>query len=147
MVDDDVDEEDEGMDESAQMDPAVLQGLFDNGLMGVEIDEQYGGTGSSFMSACLVIEELAKVDPGVSVTCDVQNTIINNLFRFYANDALKAEWLPRLATDTLGSFCLSEAGSGSDAFALVTRALGAPTLDVYWPQDGTEAFDPSALAP
>jgi len=119
------------MDEAAQMDPAVLQGLFDNGLMGIEIGEEHSGTGASFMTACLIIEELAKVDPGVSVTCDVQNTIINNLFRFYASDELKAEWCPRLATDTLGSFCLSEAGSGSDAFALTTSAEASADGSYY----------------
>mmetsp|Transcript_3773 Transcript_3773/g.8808 ORF Transcript_3773/g.8808 Transcript_3773/m.8808 type:complete len:347 (+) Transcript_3773:2-1042(+) len=104
------------------MDKEVIQAMFDNGLMGVEIDEKYGGANASFLSAILVIEELAKVDASVSVCCDVQNTLVNNLFRFYANDHIKDKYLPRLATTDLGSFGLSEAGSGSDAFALQTRA-------------------------
>eukprot|EP00514_Thraustochytrium_sp_LLF1b_P003375 CAMPEP_0184521734 /NCGR_PEP_ID=MMETSP0198_2-20121128/7863_1 /TAXON_ID=1112570 /ORGANISM="Thraustochytrium sp., Strain LLF1b" /LENGTH=409 /DNA_ID=CAMNT_0026912427 /DNA_START=84 /DNA_END=1314 /DNA_ORIENTATION=- len=110
------------MDESMTMKPEIIQQMFDNGLMGVEIDEKYGGAGASFTSAIAVIEELAKVDASVSVCCDVQNTLVNNLFRFYANDVVKDKYLPRLATTDLGSFGLSEAGSGSDAFALQTRA-------------------------
>ncbi len=110
------------MDEAMTMDSDIIKDLFDQGLMGVEIDPKYGGAGASFMSAILVIEELAKVDPAVSVCCDVQNTLVNNLFRFYANDHIKDKYLPRLATSDLGSFGLSEAGSGSDAFALKTRA-------------------------
>lgn len=110
------------MDEAQKMDEDIIKAMFDNGLMGVEIDEKYGGSGASFMSACLVIEELAKVDASVSVCCDVQNTLVNNLFRFYANDDIKERFLPRLAATDLGSFGLSESGSGSDAFALQTRA-------------------------
>jgi len=110
------------MDESMTMDPDLIKSMFDNGLMGVEISEEYGGSNASFLSAILVIEELAKVDASVSVCCDVQNTLVNNLFRFYANDEVKSRFLPRLAGSDLGSFCLSEAGSGSDAFALATRA-------------------------
>lgn len=110
------------MDEAQKMDPEIIQAMFDQGLMGVEIDEKYGGSNASFMSAILVIEELAKVDASVSVCCDVQNTLVNNLFRFYANDHIKDKYLPRLATTDLGSFGLSESGSGSDAFSLQTRA-------------------------
>jgi len=110
------------MDANSEMNPSVIKGLFDNGLMAVETPVELGGSGGNFMSACLVIEELAKVDPAVSVMCDVQNTIINNMFRFYASDEMRNEYCPRLATDLMGSFCLSEAGSGSDAFALATRA-------------------------
>lgn len=90
--------------------------------MGVEIDPKFGGTGSNFLSACLVVEELAKVDASVSVMCDVQNTLVNNVVAFYARPELQERLFPRLATDTVGCFCLSEAGSGSDAFALQTRA-------------------------
>lgn len=110
------------MDESMTMDSDIIQALFDQGLMGVEISEEYSGAGASFMSAILVIEELAKVDASVSVCCDVQNTLVNNLFRFYANDDVKQRFLPRLATTDLGSFGLSEPNSGSDAFSLATRA-------------------------
>merc|ERR1719215_1691065 len=110
------------MDEAQKMNKDIIQGMFDNGLMGVEIDEKYGGSNASFMSAILVIEELAKVDASVSVCCDVQNTLVNNFFRLYAGEDLKERFLPRLATTDLGSFGLSESGSGSDAFSLQTRA-------------------------
>ncbi|GFS03300.1 short/branched chain specific acyl-CoA dehydrogenase, mitochondrial [Elysia marginata] len=111
------------MDEQSAMREDVIKCLFENGLMGVEIPEEYGGTGSKFFMANIVIEELAKVDPAVSVFCDVQNTLINMLFVKLGNDQQKDKYLPRLATDTVGSFCLSEAESGSDAFALRTSAV------------------------
>lgn len=110
------------MDENSEMDPTVLQGLFSNGLMGVEIAEEFGGSGLSFMSSIIVIEELAKIDPGVSVCCDVQNTLFVNAFHNWGTPDQQARYLPALAKDTVGAFCLSEAGSGSDAFALRTRA-------------------------
>jgi alkylation response protein AidB-like acyl-CoA dehydrogenase len=110
------------MDADAKMDPAIIKGLFEQGFMGVEIGAEYGGTGSNFLSACLVVEELAKVDASVSVCCDVQNTLVNNVFNFYASDAIKERVFPRLATESIGCFGLSEPGSGSDAFALKTRA-------------------------
>ncbi|KAI8332554.1 acyl-CoA dehydrogenase/oxidase [Chlamydoabsidia padenii] len=110
------------MDESETMHKTVLDGLFEQGLMGVETEEEYSGSNCSFTSAIITIEELAKVDPSVSVLCDVQNTLVGTLVRKYANDDVKQRYLPRLATDTIGSFCLSESGSGTDAFALQTRA-------------------------
>ncbi|KAL1525603.1 hypothetical protein AB1Y20_020457 [Prymnesium parvum] len=110
------------MDDAGAMDAGLIAGLFDAGFMGVEVGEEYGGSGSSFTAALLVIEELAKVDPAVSVMVDIHNTIVNNCFTAWASADLKAAWLPRLATDTLGAFALSEAGSGSDAFALRTAA-------------------------
>ncbi|RKP06036.1 acyl-CoA dehydrogenase/oxidase [Thamnocephalis sphaerospora] len=110
------------MDEKEKLDPAVLKGLFDHGFMGIETPGELGGSECSFMSAILTIEELAKVDPSVSVICDVQNTLVNTVFRKYASKELQEKYLPRLAADTVGCFCLSEAGSGSDAFALQTRA-------------------------
>jgi len=110
------------MDESATMDSGIITELFEQGFMGIEIPAEQGGVGANFMSSCLVIEELAKVDASVSVMVDVQNTLVNNVFSFYASDEIKADVFPRLAGNTLGSFCLSEAGSGSDAFALRTRA-------------------------
>lgn len=88
------------MDESEIMDPAVIKGLFDQGLMGIETSADHGGAEMSFMSAILVVEELAKIDPSVSVCCDVHNTLVNSVFRLYANDAIKDKYLPRLATDT-----------------------------------------------
>ncbi|KAL2916466.1 hypothetical protein HK105_203899 [Polyrhizophydium stewartii] len=111
------------MDEKEMLDKTVLKGLFDQGLMGVETPAEYGGSESSFMSAILVVEELAKVDPAVSVVCDVQNTLVNTLFRQYGTEAQKAKYLSQLAQGKVGCFCLSEAGSGSDAFALQTRAV------------------------
>ncbi|RUS30744.1 acyl-CoA dehydrogenase/oxidase [Jimgerdemannia flammicorona] len=127
------------MDETETLDKDVLKGLFDQGLMSIETEADYGGANMSFMSAILTIEGgrlkdggfipydnllayLAKVDPSISVICDVQNTLVNTVFRKYANEDVKSRYLPRLAADTVGCFCLSEAGSGSDAFALQTRA-------------------------
>lgn len=110
------------MDKASAMPPELITSIFEAGFMGIEIDEQHGGSGSSFTAACLVIEELAKADPAVSVMVDIHNTIVNNTFSMWASPELQHEWLPRLATDTLGAFCLSEASSGSDAFALKTVA-------------------------
>jgi len=110
------------MDEESHMPKELIDDLFANGLLGVEMPEEWGGTNASFTSAILTIEELAKVDASVSVLVDIHNTLINNMFKFWASDELKEEWCPRLCTDTLGSFCLSESGSGSDAFALKTTA-------------------------
>jgi short/branched chain acyl-CoA dehydrogenase len=104
------------------MPKSLLDSLFAQGLMGLEIEEAYGGTGTSFFGAILVIEELAKRDPAVAVLCDIQNTLINTLVKKLGTPEQKNEWLPRLASDTIGSFCLSEVGSGSDAFALQTTA-------------------------
>ncbi|CAB5371908.1 unnamed protein product [Rhizophagus irregularis] len=110
------------MDENEYLDSEILKGLFEQGLMGIETEAEYGGTGSSFLAAILAVEELAKVDPSISVICDVQNTLVNTLFRKYGNDFVKTKYLPQLATEKVGCFCLSESGAGSDAFALKTRA-------------------------
>ena len=110
------------MDEAEQMDPTVVEQLFEQGLMGVEIPEEYGGAGMNFTSAIVGIEELARVDPSVSVLVDVHNTLVNTAVLNWGSAALKKKYLPRLATNTVGSFCLSEPVSGSDAFALATRA-------------------------
>ncbi|XP_049552737.1 short/branched chain specific acyl-CoA dehydrogenase, mitochondrial isoform X5 [Orcinus orca] len=110
------------MDENSKMEKSVIRGLFQQGLMGVEIDTKYGGTGASFFSSILVIEELAKVDASVALVCDIQNTIINRLIGKYGTEEQKAIYLPKLATEQMGSFCLSEAGAGSDSFALKTKA-------------------------
>ncbi|XP_036427839.1 short/branched chain specific acyl-CoA dehydrogenase, mitochondrial-like [Colossoma macropomum] len=110
------------MDENSSMDDEVIGSLFEQGLMGIEISTEYGGTGSSFFSSVLVIEELAKVDPSVAVLCDIQNTLINTLMSNLGTEEQKAKYLPRFTTDMIGSFCLSEAGSGSDAFSLKTKA-------------------------
>uniref|UniRef100_UPI00358DFFB6 short/branched chain specific acyl-CoA dehydrogenase, mitochondrial isoform X1 n=2 Tax=Myxine glutinosa TaxID=7769 RepID=UPI00358DFFB6 len=110
------------MDRKSEMHPSVIKGLFENGLMGVEIPEAYGGADSSFFCSVLVVEELAKVDPAVAVMCDIQNTLINALLQKLGTLSQQQMYLPRLAQDTVGSFCLSEVESGSDAFALKTKA-------------------------
>ena len=110
------------MDAAGAMEPELISGIFDAGFMGVEVPEEYGGSGSSFTAACLVIEELAKADPAVSVMVDIHNTIVNNTFSMWASTEQQQQWLPKLAGDTLGAFALSEASSGSDAFALKTVA-------------------------
>jgi short/branched chain acyl-CoA dehydrogenase len=90
------------MDEAETMDPAVVEQLFEQGLMGIEIPEDYGGSGMNFTSAIIAIEELARIDPSVSVMCDVHNTLCNTAIIKYASEGLKKKWLPRLATDTVG---------------------------------------------
>ena len=87
-----------------------------------EIPEEYGGSGMNFTSACLVVEELSRVDPSVSILVDIHNTLTNNAIRFWGSDQLQDKWLPRLATDCVSSFALSEAESGTDAFAMKTTA-------------------------
>ncbi|KAL6705919.1 hypothetical protein ACN47E_006198 [Coniothyrium glycines] len=115
------------MDEAEQMDPAVVEQLFEQGLMGIEIPEEYGGSGMNFTSAIIAIEELARVDPSVSVLCDVHNTLVNTAILKYGSEKIKKDWLPKLATNTVGSFCLSEPVSGSDAFAMATKATRTDT--------------------
>lgn len=110
------------MDEKQKMRPEIISKCFELGLMGIEPGEEYGGAGGSFFMACLAIEELARVDASVSVMVDVNNTLTINAFLNYGTEAQKKKYITRLATDTVGAYCLSEAGSGSDAFALQTRA-------------------------
>lgn len=110
------------MDEAQQLDLSLIPQLFEMGLMAVEIPEQYGGTGADFFTSILVVEELSRVDPAVSVLVDVQNTLVINALLRWANDHQKSRYLPQLASDTVGAYALSEAGSGSDAFALSCRA-------------------------
>ncbi|KAI9883650.1 MAG: Ankyrin-2 [Watsoniomyces obsoletus] len=110
------------MDEAEAMDPTLVEQLFEQGLMGIEIPEEYGGAGMNFTAAIVGIEELARVDPSVSIMVDVHNTLVNSAFLRYGSAEIRKRFLPRLATETVGSFCLSEPVSGSDAFALKTRA-------------------------
>jgi short-chain 2-methylacyl-CoA dehydrogenase len=117
------------MDEAEQMDATIVEQLFEQGLMGVEIPEEYGGAGMNFTSAIIGIEELARVDPSVSVMVDVHNTLVNTAILKYGSTDIKKRFLPKLATSTVGSFCLSEPVSGSDAFALATKAT--ETSDGY----------------
>src|SRR5688572_6227175 len=113
------------MDEEGRLDPDLIPELFELGLMGIEIPEKWGGAGSSFFTAVLVVEELSRIDPSVGVLVDVQNTLVNNCIMRYGSEDLKARYLPRLASEVVGAYALSEAGSGSDAFALQTRARRA----------------------
>lgn len=110
------------MDEAAEMDGGLVKQLFELGLMGIEIPEQYGGAGSSFFNAILAVEALATVDGSVGVLVDVQNTLVNNALLRWGTDAQKQKYLPRMANEWVGSYALSESSSGSDAFALKTRA-------------------------
>jgi butyryl-CoA dehydrogenase/short/branched chain acyl-CoA dehydrogenase len=110
------------MDDSQQMDPKLLHQLFSLGLMGIEVPEQYGGAAGTFFEAILAVEEVSAVDPAVGVLVDVQNTLCINALVRWANEDQKLRYLPRLAADTIGAYALSEAASGSDAFALETRA-------------------------
>lgn len=110
------------MDEAEEMDPAIVQQLFEQGLMAIEIPEEFGGAGMNFTSAIIAIEELARADPSVSVLVDVHNTLCNTAFLKWGSPAIKKKWLPKLATNTVCSFCLSEPVSGSDAFAMATKA-------------------------
>jgi alkylation response protein AidB-like acyl-CoA dehydrogenase len=110
------------MDEHAKFQPALVDELFKLGVMGVEIPEAHGGSGGTFFHSVLVVEELSRVDPSVGVMVDVQNTLVINAILRWGSPALQARLLPRLASSTIGAYALSEAGSGSDAFALQTRA-------------------------
>ena len=110
------------MDEAQKMSPALIRQLFEQGWMGMEVPEEYGGVGASFFSSILAIEEIAAVDPAVAVMVDVQNTLTVNALLQYGSQAQKAKYLPRVATDLICSYALSEAASGSDAFALATTA-------------------------
>jgi alkylation response protein AidB-like acyl-CoA dehydrogenase len=111
------------MDDAGVFRKDLLGEMFELGLMGVEIPEEFGGQGGSFFQSALAIEAIAEVDPAAAVIIDVQNTIVNNVLLRWGTEEQKKKFLPRLASDTVGAFALSEAGSGSDAFALATRAV------------------------
>jgi alkylation response protein AidB-like acyl-CoA dehydrogenase len=113
----------EEMDENGKLDPSLIKQLFDLGLMGIETPEEFGGAGSSFFTAILAVEELSRVDASVGVLVDVQNTLVNNALIRWGNQEQKKKYLPQLAAGTVGAYALSEAGSGSDAFAMQTRAV------------------------
>ncbi|HZS56901.1 MAG TPA: acyl-CoA dehydrogenase [Bryobacteraceae bacterium] len=110
------------MDEEGKFRKDLLQEMFELGLMGIDIKEQYGGQGGSFFQSVLAIEELAKIDPSASVIVDVQNTLVSNAIERWGTSAQKQKYLSRLATRSVGAYALSEPESGSDAFALTTRA-------------------------
>ncbi len=132
------------MDEAQTMDPELIRQIFEMGLMGIEVPESFGGTDASFFIAALVVEELSRVDASVGVLVDVQNTLVNNAFLRWGSDDLKQRCLPQLVAEQVGAYALSEAGSGSDAFALATRATEAEggfrlTGRKLWITNGAEA--------
>jgi alkylation response protein AidB-like acyl-CoA dehydrogenase len=125
------------MDREGILDPALVETLFELGLMGIEIPDEHGGAGASFFTSVLVVEELSRVDPAVAVLVDVQNTLVDTCIMRYGSPDQHRRYLPRLAAELVGAYALSEAGSGSDAFALQTRARrdGAD-----WVLDGTKLW-------
>jgi len=132
------------MDESAHMPRPLIDRLFELGVMGVEVPESAGGAGGTFFHAVLAVEALSRVDPSVGVLVDVQNTLVINALLRWGSDELKAAYLPRLAARAVGAYALSEAGSGSDAFALTTRATERAdgftiTGRKLWITNGSEA--------
>jgi len=132
------------MDQKCQHDPVILQKCFEQGYMGIQTPAEYGGSEMSFISSCIVVEEVAKVDPSVSLVIDIQNTLLNTAIRKWGTSDQQQTYLPRLATDTVGSFALSEVGSGSDAFALkstATRGNGCWILNGQkaWISNSSEA--------
>jgi alkylation response protein AidB-like acyl-CoA dehydrogenase len=145
------------MDEQARIPRSLIDKLFDLGVMGIEVPEAYGGAGGRFFHSVLAVQELSRVDPSVGVLVDVQNTLVINALLRWGQDDIRKRFLPRLATDTVGAYALSEAGAGSDAFALTTRARAEGdefllTGRKLWITNGNEAdlfivfatVDPSA---
>src|SRR6478609_2890014 len=111
------------MERAGKVDPALVKQYFEMGLMGIEVPEQYGGSDGSLMMVALAVEEISKIDAAAAIVVDVQNTLVNYPINRYGSDALKAKYLPRLTSDTIGAYALSEPGSGSDAFGMATRAV------------------------
>ena len=110
------------MDKNAEMNKELVKKFFEMGFMGIETPENYGGIGASFIMACLVVEELGRIDGSVSVLVDVQNTLVTNAFLKWGSDSLKERYLPKMASEWVGAYALSESSSGSDAFALQLKA-------------------------
>ena len=110
------------MDEAAKLDPDLIKQFFEMGFMSIEVPEKYNGGGGTFFMSILAIEQISRVDASVGVFMDVQNTLVNNAFLRWGTDEINERFLPQLATDKVGAYCLSEAGSGSDAFALKCSA-------------------------
>jgi alkylation response protein AidB-like acyl-CoA dehydrogenase len=132
------------MDEKGTFDPSLIEQFFRLGLMGIEVPEAYGGAGGRFFEAIIAVEELSRADGSAGVIVDVQNTLVNNALLRWANPEQKKRYLPRMVTDRVGAYALSEAGSGSDAFALQTRAAAKGSDYVLngrklWITNGKEA--------
>jgi alkylation response protein AidB-like acyl-CoA dehydrogenase len=134
----------EAMEHASKLDADVIKQCFELGLMAIETPEEYGGAGSSFFNAILAIEELARIDASISVFVDVHNTLVTNAFLRWGTEELKKKYLPQMAEGRVGAFALSEASSGSDAFALKTRAVDKGdqwelTGQKLWITNGNEA--------
>lgn len=134
----------EAMEHASKLDADLIKQCFELGLMAIESPEEYGGAGSTIFNAILAIEELARVDASVSVFVDVHNTLVTNAFMRWASDEQKKKYMPQLAAGRVGAYALSEAGSGSDAFALKTRAVDKGdhfelTGQKLWITNGNEA--------
>jgi alkylation response protein AidB-like acyl-CoA dehydrogenase len=132
------------MDEHAKFSPELIKKLFELGVMSVEVPESFGGAGGTFFHSVLAVESLSRVDPSVGVLVDVQNTLVINAVMHWGSDDIKRKYLPKFTTNMIGAYCLSEAGSGSDAFAMATRAT--ETADGFtingrklWITNGNEA--------
>jgi alkylation response protein AidB-like acyl-CoA dehydrogenase len=110
------------MEKAGKIDPALLPKYFELGLMGIEVPEQYGGAGGTLFMVTLAVEAISKVDAAAAIVCDVQNTLVNYPINQYGSEAQKAKYLPRLTSEMIGAYALSESVSGSDAFGLATRA-------------------------
>ena len=110
------------MEKAGKISPSLLPKYFDLGLMGIEVPEEYGGAGGSLFMVTLAVEAISRVDASAAIVCDVQNTLVNYPINRYGSDAQKSTYLPRLTSEVIGAYALSESGSGSDAFALATRA-------------------------
>jgi len=134
----------EHMEQAAKLDPDLIKQCFELGLMAIESPEEYGGAGSTIFNAILAIEELARIDASISVFVDVHNTLVTNAFMKWGSDELKKKYLTQMATGKVGAYALSEASSGSDAFALKTRAADGGDHYVLngqklWITNGNEA--------
>jgi alkylation response protein AidB-like acyl-CoA dehydrogenase len=132
------------MDEQAKIPKSLVEALFDLGVMGIEVPEAHGGAGARFFHAVIAVEELSRVDPSIGVLVDVQNTLVINAILRWGSEEIRRRYLPKLATKTVGAYALSEAGSGSDAFALTTRAARSADGFVLngrklWITNGNEA--------
>jgi len=125
------------MDQEAQIPRELIDKCFELGLMGIEIPDEHGGAGATFFMSVIAVEELARVDASVAVLVDVQNTLVNNAFLRWGGEELKARYLPKLASSWVGAYALSEAGSGSDAFALACRAEDKGD---HWQLDGQKLW-------
>ena len=125
------------MERDAKLDPALVRQYFDMGLMGIEVDEQYGGAGGSLMMVTLAVEEISKVDASSAIMVDVQNTLVEYPIRTYGTEAQKAKYLGMLTSGTVGAYALSEPGSGSDAFGM---ALRAEKTSAGWELNGSKLW-------